>query len=302
MRSVTAIKSNNIEYFAWVGKAVAGEERKPTEPLWENAPSAESMFEERLRRINFLRKFVKKGPRAATIADQLEACEPGNRCASGTCPECGRLFQRWFVRKSRKFMERYLNKPSTDLIAITIIPTDPIIRPGKLNELSIENSRRRPKYAMKKANIGTAIGGIDFSFNEDKTSRYEPFWSVHYYVVLATENRERLKGLLQCSFRPSISTPRPIKITSFQNSARRRSYILKMKFDRRIGYDQLKQNGNEFRTCRNTSRDKLRAAERLELLLYLDRIGLAKRVIFRNCKPINSKKGISIKSASCDRK
>jgi len=47
-----------------------------------------------------------------------------------------------------------------------------------------------------------------------------------------------------------------------------------MNFRRRIGYNEIKNIKEKIRKCRNTSHDKLRAAERFELFMYLDRIGL----------------------------
>jgi hypothetical protein len=282
----------------WVIKAVIGEEKESNKRLWEKGPSAEEQHDERLRRIRFLRKWAKTEPTAATVADRLETCEFRNRCLSGACPECGRLFQRWLVRKSRKFIKREIGDSEIELIAITIIPDTSAIQFGKLRLFSIQNALRRLKFAMSKAKITTALGGIDFSFNEDRANRYQPFWSVHYYIIAASRNRKYLKAQLRKQFNYTAAIPRPVKICCFDNSAYARSYILKMKFDRRIGYDEWKETGTEIRECRNTSRDKLRAAERLELFLYLEQIGLARRLIFRNCKPINSNEGVAIKRVS----
>jgi hypothetical protein len=62
---------------------------------------------------------------------------------------------------------------------------------------------------------------------------------------------------------------------------------MKMRFFRRIGYDdqRISKNG-KIRYFRNTRSDKLRASERLELVLFLDEIGFAERAIFRFVKPI----------------
>jgi hypothetical protein len=156
--------------------------------------------------------------------------------------------------------------------------------------LSIANFHRRVKYALDKANIQVAIGGIDFSFNEDREGNYQPFWSPHVYVITTTRNKKGLKRELAKQFPETGTTPRPIKMTPFQNTARRRSYAMKTQFVRRIGYDQKKESKDRVRKCRNTSRDKLRAPERLELFLYLDQIGLAVRPLFLGVKPhVNSK-------------
>jgi hypothetical protein len=45
-----------IDVKKWVIAAIKDEEDYSHDPLWRNAPSAEEMYEERLRRIKFLRK------------------------------------------------------------------------------------------------------------------------------------------------------------------------------------------------------------------------------------------------------
>jgi len=81
----------------WVIRAIAEEEKKLSDKLWECEPTAEFQYDERLRRIRFLRKLQKADPAIKAIADRLESCERNDRCCYGACPECSRLLQRWFV-------------------------------------------------------------------------------------------------------------------------------------------------------------------------------------------------------------
>jgi hypothetical protein len=271
----------------WVKNAIAEEEQKPNGQLWKKEPSAEFQYNERLRRIRFLRKREKNDASSKQFADRLELCDRNSRCCSGACPECGRLLQRWFVRKSKNLIRDVVDKADHQLVAITIIPSKPIIRPGKLHTLDIQNLRRRLLYALDKADIEVAIGAIDFSFNEDKEGNYDPFWCAHYYVITSVANQARVKQTLKQFFSSSRRIPRPIKISQFTNSRQRMSYAFKTQFNRRMGFDTvMNRNDGMTRKCRNTSRDKLRAAERLELFMYLDRIGFSERFIFCGVKPI----------------
>ena len=270
----------------WVKKGIVEEDLKPTDQLWKGEPTADFRHDERLRRIRLLRKHGKNNPPHVLTADRLELCEPGDRCCSGACPECGRLLQRWFVRNSKYIIRDHIEKPDHQQVAITIIPATPIIGPGNLHTLDIHNLLRRLKYALDKAGIDIAIGAIDFSFNEDKRRKYNPFWSAHYYIITSVANQKRVTKLLRQIFTDDIRIPRPVKVSSFGNTRRRRSYAFKVQFKRRIGVDAIKEVADgTIRNCRNTSRDKLRAAERLELFIYLDRIGFAERFIFRGVKP-----------------
>jgi hypothetical protein len=294
---------NYPEIRPWVIKAIAEEEQKSNDKIWKDEPSADFQYSERLRRIRFFRKHENENPLLKIIASRLELCERNNRCCSGACPECGRLLQRWLVRKSKCIIRDYIEKSGHQLVAITIIPATPITGPGKLHTLDIRNLLRRLKYALDKAGIDNAIGAIDFSFNEDKRGKYNTFWSAHYYIITSVANRRRITKLLRQIFGDDIRIPRPVKISNFDNIRRRRSYAFKIQFKRRIGVDAIKamKDGN-IRNCRNTSRDKLRAAERLELFIYLDRIGFAKRFIFRSVKPNIQSSKVELRAIRCMRR
>jgi hypothetical protein len=269
----------------WVIAAINNESRYPSDQLWKKEPSAEYIHDEHLGRIKFLRKHSATNPAALTLADRLESCEPKHRCLSGACPECGRLLQRWFVRRSKKLIAEHIDKQEHELVAISIVPYDPIVQPGQLHTIDIVNLQRRLKYALEAVGIGVALGGIDFSFNQDREEKYQPFWSAHFYLITSAENKTTLRKKLLRIYLKSDEVPRPVYFPSFRNKAYRRSYVLKMNFGRRIGYIEFKNQNGKIRRCRNTSSDRLRATERLELFIYLDQIGLADRVIFRGAKP-----------------
>jgi hypothetical protein len=270
----------------WVIAAIEDEERCRSDQMWKDEPTAESIGEERLRQIKFLRKHGNTHPDALVVAKRLESCEPKHRCLSAACPECERLFQRWFVRRSRKFIARHIALPGNWLVAVSIVPSGRIIPPGQLSVLDIAKLQRRLKYALKKTKIRVALGGIDFSLNEDREGKYQPFWCPHVYLITSTKNKNKLGNKLRRIYLKSEEVRVPVKITSLENNAYRRSYALKMHFKRRIGYLDIKCKHEKIRECRNASRDKLRAAERLELFIYLDKIGLASRVILWGAKPV----------------
>ena len=279
---------------AWIIKAIAEEDQRPKTQLWPDEPTEENQKLDRLRRIKFLLKHGEGKPTIRAIAHRLAACGKDNRCCSGACPECGWLLQRWFVRKSKSFISDVINKDAQHLVAITIIPSQPIIALGHLVNFSIEKLQRRLQFALDKIGLCAVIGGIDFSYNEDRDGKYQPFWCIHVYIVTSIGNRGRIKRQLKRIYLSDSRIPRPIKISGFSNSARRRSYAFKTIFFRRVGYDAvIKRNGVE-RKCRDTSQDRLRVRERLELFAYLDQCGLAQRVIFRAAKPIISSSGVRV--------
>jgi hypothetical protein len=64
-------------------------------------------------------------------------------------------------------------------------------------------------------------------------------------------------------------------------------YLLKSHFERRIGIDngtRFNQVTGEMRECRDTQYDRLRVSEKLELLRFLDEIGISARLILKNLR------------------
>jgi hypothetical protein len=279
----------------WVADAIAEEDKKFDKQMWSGERTRKEDDSERCKRIKLLRKYRQKEPAALIVAKRLKACEYGSRCLSGACPECGHLLQRWFVRKSKRFISKYIGNYDEDLVALSLVSVSPTVRPGTLRSVSVGNSQRRLKYALQRANIEVALGGIDFSLNEDRKGKYKPFWGPHYYLITSTKNKDKLKKVLHKFFKTKTKkTPRPVKVIAFDNKAIRRSYALKMIFFRRIGYDEIKRRDGKRRKCRNTSRDKLRSKERFELFMYLNKIGLAARVIFVGATPISDSSGVHV--------
>ena len=280
----------------WVVKAIAEENKKPPDKLWEGEPSAETISDEQLKRIKFLRKHGKTNPTLILIADCLEQCDSRNPCCSGACPQCSRLFQRFYVRQSKKPIRDIIAREGKELIGICIIPSSPLVHPGQLKHFSIANFQRRIKAALDAANINSGIGGIDFSFNEDRDQQWHPFICPHIYLITSTDDREKLHQALETIFPETDEVPRPIKLPLFHNNAYRRSYSLKMIFKRRISHYKIRKD-NPTKKSRNTSNDDLRVDQRIELFRYLHQIGFAARVIFRGIKPEISNSKVRFRKA-----
>jgi hypothetical protein len=264
--------------------------------MWKGEPSAETISEEQFKRIRFLRKHGKSDSELNLIADCLELCEPRNPCCSGACPECSRFFQRFYVRRSRNPIQDIIAHEGKELIAVCIIPSFPLVRPGQLKHFSIANFQRRIKAALDTANVNSGIGGLDFSFNEDRDQQWQPFICPHIYLIASTDDREKLRRILNTIFRKTIEVHRPIKLPLFHNNAYRRSYSLKMIFKRRISHYKMRKE-NLTKKSRNTSTDKLRVDQRIELYRYLHQIGFAARVIFRGIKPEISNSKVRFRKA-----
>jgi hypothetical protein len=230
----------------WIAAAINAEEKKPPDQLWKGEPTNEAIKGYRLKRTKFLRKHGQNNPEALQVAERLENCCRKHRCFSGACPECGRLMQRAWVRESRKLISS-LEAEDTEPVALSLVLPNSGVAQGALKAFDVKNVQRRLKSRLDQAGIGAAIGSIDISFNEDHEDKYQGFWCPHAYLITTAEDRRRLRTRLT-GFEGSTEIPRPKKVMPFKNTARRRSYAMRMHFTRRIGYDdQWIQDDGEIR-------------------------------------------------------
>ena len=207
-------KGANIK--PWVITAINNESRKSPERMWKNEPPAAYQKAERLKRIRFLRRHEKADPELKSIADCLDECDQINRCYSGACPECGRLFQRFYVRRSKGAMRDIIAPEGHQLVALSIIPWSGLVRPGQMSKFDIAQYQRQIKSILDSVRIKSAIGGIDISFNEDHENKWRPYISLHPYLIVATNDKEKLRRALRRIIPTTDEVPRPINVANIR--------------------------------------------------------------------------------------
>lgn len=250
---------------------------------------------ERLELIKWLESKAAKNGAAGDLAEKLSACSPRQRCGSWACPECGLAAQRLTTMLFRRFLVGRAGGGT--IYRISIVPSQLNPAVGDLETFDIANFARRLRYAFKSAKLLWVVGGVDFSLNEHKTGRYEAFWCPHFYGFTTAESAKDLKKGLKAAFPPSEAIPRPVAVKKWDGRARALRYAFKVDFKRRIGIDDAKRiirKTREFRLCRATQNDDLRAGEKLELTLVLDQIGLAARLILANAQLRRMRGGVEI--------
>jgi hypothetical protein len=107
-----------------------------------------------------------------------------------------------------------------------------------------------------------------------------------------TNDAKVLKKKLKKQFPPTTTIPRPIHVEEWDGEPAALRYPMKPKFDRRISTDSGKRfdkktGGN--RKCRATDHQPLKSKDKRELLLHLDSIGIAGRLVLKGVQFINLK-------------
>lgn len=149
---------------------------------------------------------------------------------------------------------------------------------------ALDDLERRIRTALTTAGIKTAVIGVDFSFNEDREGRFAPHWLIHLRVIvpklLSKASVDRVRRQLPKSRR----IPKPFRSAVFNGDLAGLAYSMKPNFERRQSYTQRKLTAERARVCRNTRARPLTGRHVVELAIYLDRIGLRRRLILHGAR------------------
>jgi hypothetical protein len=246
-------------------------------PTWRNAPDAAAANRAQKAIIKRLRRFGKQDAKAAKLAVMLDNCASQVRCLRGACALCQRAFKRWMVDQVHTIAT---GKGDLTPVAMSIIVPGGRAPLGRLGRVKAHEFIRRAVSAIKAANnVVWAIGGIDVSLNDDTARHIKIGWQLQIYLVGAAAGDTNL-SLLSERVRRDIgkvsAVLRPVKVRALDGSRYGISYILKTMFVRRVAYRSQVRGAMAW----NTRKVELKAAQHVELLLFLDELGLTQRLLF----------------------
>jgi hypothetical protein len=252
--------------------------------------------EKQLQTLKWLQKQGKQNKQAMELANKLEGCTGRRLCESLACPRCAEKLQHEFAAALGRFLEKRQRRGGS-VVCMTIALPSLTIPAGELAKLDLPKAKRQYQRRLNRSKVGVVIGAWDYSFNEHKTNRYAPAWLMHLHGMAITDDPEGLKRRLQKQFPRSDAVPRPVKVQVWDGRKNALYYLLKSRFDRRVGMhkgERFNVKTGKPRQCRVTSQQRLRAAERLELLLRLDGIGRGGRLFLRKVQMRRGRAGLSI--------
>jgi hypothetical protein len=251
----------------------------------KKAGKHENLLQEREEVIGWLRKKGKGNERAQALADKIEGCRRKHRCESLACPECADAAQRLFAKTAQTYL-----KGKKSVACVTILPADGSIGRSSLSKSELDRFVRRTKEKVARASVGTFIGGVDWSMNESKEKKHQPFWCQHIHGLALTDDIKAMKKKLKERFPRTKEIHRPVTVEEWDGETTALRYLLKRKFERRISFENGKRfdkKAGEQRKCRDTDHQPLRSKDKKELLLHLDNIGIAGRLFFKGVQFMN---------------
>jgi hypothetical protein len=162
----------------------------------------------------------------------------------------------------------------------------------ELSQFSATGLINRVRSILRRNGVELAAGGIDLSYNQDKSGMFESHWCAHLWLILPDRGRYSWVPALRKANPPNEAVPRPVKIMHWDGRNEGLAYALKTTFKRRESVHQPRRSGVVPR--RNTSEQDLRVAERIPLYEYLDSVGLHARVFLLGARPTMTDHGFSI--------
>ena len=219
---------------------------------------------------------------ASALADKLDACAPTSRpCLSGACPTCIRAQQRWFVRDTMRVLRPLVSNVSNPRYrarVLSLVPEFGRIRAGSLNTFDINSFRASVREALKASGIDYYKLGLDISLNQRAGVASRGFWQLQAWGFFHRPKRGwrvKLKALLN----PNGGVTNPVQVQKRDYLKAAAAYGVKSTFVRRVSYRKANLLRADRGECWNTRDRHLRGDAWVELMLFLDRIGLQRRLL-----------------------
>ena len=216
---------------------------------------------------------------ASALADKLDACAPPSRpCLSGACPVCMRAQQRWFAKDTVHVLRPRVRDYGYRAQVLSLVSEFGRIPAGSLNAFDIDKFLDDIREALKACGIVHYKLGLDVSLNQRAGVASRGFWQLQlwgFFHEPKTHWREQLNALLN----PNGGVTRPVKVVKPDSLEAAAAYGVKTTFDRRVSYRKANLNREDRGECWNTRRRLLRGDPWVELQLFLDSIGLQRRIV-----------------------
>jgi hypothetical protein len=219
-----------------------------------------------------------KSEAALALAYKLDRCAPPhNPCLSGACPVCTRAQQRWLIMDTQQVLRPLLGRGYQGLV-LSLVPELGRIPAGSLDAYDIDAFRDSVREALKACGITYYKLALDVSLNQRAGVASHGFWQLQLWGFFHPPKR-RWREELKAHLNPNGKVTRPVKVVKPDSPEAAAAYGLKNKFVRRLSYRKMNLDRQDRGVCWNTRDRLLRGDSWLELMLFLDRIGLQNRIL-----------------------
>lgn len=215
---------------------------------------------------------------ALKLADTLASCARNCRCHSGACPLDERATQRWFVSASTDALPQLLSGEREAARVLSLVPDFGQAPVGRLSTFDIGAFRQSASHALHASNIHRFCLGVDVSLNHDESDVAGAYWQIQLWGFFK-EPQDSWREALKARVNQTGAIRNPVKVVKPDSLEAAAAYGFKNRFVRRVSFIKANLHRDDRAECRNTRDRLLRGAPWIELMLFLDRIGLENRVL-----------------------
>jgi len=189
-----------------------------------------------------------------------------------------RAQQRWLVMDTVRVLQPRVRDVGYRPRVLSLVPEFGRIPAGATDTFDIDKFLNSIREALKACGIEHYKLGLDISLNQRAGLASPGFWQPQLWGFFHEPKRrwrEQLKALLN----PNGGVTRPVKVVQPTSLEAAAAYGLKSRFVRRVSYWKMNLDREDRRECWNTRGRILRGDAWVELMLFLDRIGLQRRLL-----------------------
>jgi hypothetical protein len=162
------------------------------------------------------------------------------------------------------------------------------------------NALTRYAKACRKAGIGFSLGALDFCYNEEASAEGSagPIRTrrmVHVWAFAKAQEVEDGREALKGSFPITSNASKPVKAYSYDGNLQAIAYAFKGDFSRRVKIPAEVDEDGKTVSRQNTRLRPLRAWQKVELAVLLNRLGLYDRLILRDVEFVRAPSGIRLR-------
>lgn len=253
-------------------------------------------------------------PEAKNLANRMAQCKQGQRCLSGACPECAGGLQRVLVEAGTTRRER-LSERGTEFVAVTLVGSGakfPFTQPAPAvvphpGLAAVEVLLGRLRRALASVPDAVIYGAIDLTYNVDTRDadqicgtvpRFTDHWRPHLQIIMRKRDWQQAERAFRVEFPRRALISFPVVKKDLDLNPASEAYLFKRLWEReyqgrRETYSRMRPGKQVSET--NSRPDRLRVEERLDQLIFLDRLGLNGRLVLANCEIKKTREGLRIK-------
>lgn len=205
------------------------------------------------------------------LAAKLELCRKGNRCRSGACDVCLRLYRLRLLRQTSPVLASRLHWTRA-----SVVPDELLVSLGELTIVELKALGEMIDKRLERSSLRRRIvmAGIDISLNLQDNNIIG--WQLHLYMLVEGENTLRLREAIKAAFPPEPNAPIPYDFDEVNDPSNCVTYLFKAIFKRRSRYTNAAGH--------RTKSLPLKGRELRELLQFLDKHSVGERLILRGIR------------------